>query len=240
MPRIFRLSSLHSYKLPKPEEGRFLNGVTLDPLKSDQLLEIARSSYSDETFSQLVYSVTQSRHRTYFDEFFASFIENVPVESMDNTGITFETAITHQQPIRCLCFDTSMKSPILTAQEFKYYQGVYILGGVGVFKLYSWLGLSGNTIKLYLGKLAQYHLESMNPCLSLMVSIVQPESSWQLALGQIHVHKYSKRNCASVKFSVFDPQDFVASIFVGKVLKDIPHSSFDSFVELVGDLSYFK
>lgn len=110
--------------------------------------------------SLLVYNVINNRLHIYNDEFFASFIESVTNASDEFVnGISSITNLDYRDNVKCLCFD-AIKSPIFTFQEYKFYRGHDLLGGAGIFSLNSQYGLTINSIKMYLGKLAQYHLES--------------------------------------------------------------------------------
>ncbi|MEK4449400.1 MULTISPECIES: hypothetical protein [Paenibacillus] len=235
MPKIHRLSSFHEYRPPDPSSGRLIevtNANTAD------LLSIANDLYNDRGYSRLVYSVTKSQLRTYCDEFFADFVENVPVESDASEGISSKTALTLEEQVRCLVYD-AFRSPLFTAQEFKYLTGTDFLTGIGIYSLSSKFSF-GDSKKELLGKVAQYNLQSQNLSLRLMVAIIQPNSSWQLALGQIRVHKYTRSNSGSVGFALFDPAVFISSIFTKKSLIDVQHEKFDIYIPLVGDMSYYK
>ncbi|WP_079913005.1 hypothetical protein [Paenibacillus sp. 32352] len=238
MPRIYRQSSFHEYHHPNPKDGRIIEMVSLET--HDQIFDIVYAPYTDKGFSTFIYSVVNSRLSTYHDELFASFIEGVLTACADlDTGITAETNVTYQELVKCLCF-IAIKSPFVTAQEFKFFRGQDLLGGAGVFSLISSYGLIDKTLRDWLGKLAQYQLESLNPCLRLIVAITQPDGSWQLAHGRINVHKDTNKNYASVRFEVFNPKDLVDSLFSGKTKKDTPHYSFDSIILLAGDMSFYK
>jgi hypothetical protein len=240
MPRISRLSTYHSYKLPKPEEGRFLNGVTMEQLPPDQLLELAQAPYSDGAWAKLVYSVSFGGLRIYSDEYFETFIENVPVTTGD-FDYSSETSLTCETPVRCLVYDTTVKSPLAVAQELKFCKGTDLLGGAGVFKIQLKVDHGDESKKLLLGRIAQYSLESVNPFLGLMIVLVNPDSSWELVVGQIHVHKYSKSsNSASIKFALFEPSEFITSILAKMSLKDVPLKEYKSLVHVAVDLKHFK
>lgn len=243
MRRISRVSTFHSYKLPKPEEAIFLSGVILEQLHAGQLLDLAQALYSDGAWAKLVYSVSFSGLRTYSDQFFESFIEKVPAISNvrnDYTGFSSETAIAYETPVRCLVFDTTVRSPLAAAQEFKFCKGTDLLGGAGVFKIQLKTDHGEESKKLLLGKVGQYSLESVNPFLGLMIALVHPDSSWELVLGQIQVHKYSGSNSVSIRFAVFEPSIFVNAFLARMSLKDVPHKEFKSLVHVSADLKHFK
>ncbi|MFC5528396.1 hypothetical protein [Cohnella yongneupensis] len=237
MPRISRKSSFHEYSPPDPSSGRLIGVSDVDHA---ELLGIANSKYSDSHFSCFAYSVSKSRFRSYVDDFFADFIESVPVESGDSTVFSSEKALTFEQPVRCLVFN-AFCSPLSAAQEFKFIKGTDFLTGIGIYSISSRFGFGDESKKLALEKVAQYSLQSHhNLSLTLITAIVQPDSSWELALGQIHVHRHSNKNCASIEFALFDPEVFVCSILAEKGLKDAQHVSFNSFIQLFGDMSYYK
>lgn len=235
MPRIHRISSFHEYRPPDQSSGR-LFGV-LNTNHAD-LLNIAKGLYDRSGYSRFVYSVTKSQLRSYCDEFFADFIGNVPVDSDGYAGISSVTAITSEEPIRCLVYD-AFRSPLFIAHEFKFLTGTDFLTGVGIYSL-SLKFSFGDSKKELLGKVAQYNLQSQNLSLGLMVAIIQPNSSWQLALGKIRVHKYTNSNSGSVGFALFDPAVFISSILTKKSLKDVQHEKFDLYIPLAGDMSYYK
>jgi len=225
MRRISRVSTFHSYKLPKPEEATFLSGIILEQLHAGHLLDLAQALYSDGAWAKLVYSVSFSGLRTYSDQFFESFIEKVPVisnVSNDYTGFSSETAIAYE------------------TQEFKFCKGTDLLGGAGVFKIQLKTDHGEESKKLLLGKVGQYSLESVNPFLGLMIALVHPDSSWELVLGQIQVHKYSGSNSVSIRFAVFEPSIFVNAFLARMSLKDVPHKEFKSLVHVSADLKHFK
>ncbi|RUS44612.1 hypothetical protein [Cohnella sp. AR92] len=236
MPRIHRRLSFHEYSPPNPYTARIIGVSVADP---SQLIDIAKSKYTEEGYSRLVYSVSKSQLRTYSDEFFVSFIETVPVETRGFSNVCPEAALPCEQPVRCLVFD-AFQSPLYVAQEFKYVKETNFLGGIGVYSISSKFGFGDQSQKSILGKVAQYSLESLNLCLRLMVAIVQPDRSWKLALGQIQVHKYTENNSATVRFALFEPADFISSLIVNKNLNEVQHIPFNTLVTLVGDMSYYK
>jgi hypothetical protein len=188
----------------------------------------------------MAYSVSKNRLRSYVDEFFASYIDSVPVKSDDSTGFSSELVLTSEQPVRCLVFD-AFHSPISAAKEYKFVKGANFLAGIGIYSISSRFGFGDESKKLALETVAQYSLQSHhNLSLTLMTAIIQPNSSWELSLGQIHVHKHTNNNCASVRFTLFDPEVLVCSILAKKGLKDVKHVSFDSYIPLSGDMSYYK
>jgi hypothetical protein len=235
VPRIHRISSFHEYRPPDPSSGRFIGVSNANPA---ELLSIAKGLYDESGYSRFVYSITKNQLRTYCDEFFADFVENVPIESDDSTDICSKTTVTSEEPVRCLVYN-AFRSPLSTTQEFKFVTGTDFLAGIGIYSLSSKFSF-GDSKKELLGKVAQYNLQSQNLSLGLMVAIIQPDSSWQLALGQIRVHKYTNNNSGSVGFALFDPAVFISSIFTKKSLKDVQHEKFDMYIPLAGDMSYYK
>ncbi|WP_419885685.1 hypothetical protein [Paenibacillus sp. B-A-8] len=236
MDKIHRISSFHEYRPPVPSSGRLI-GVS--SANTADLLSIANDLYDEAGYSRFVYSVTKSQLRTYCDEFFADFVENVSVESDDSEGISSKIAVTPEEPVRCLVYD-AFRSPLFTAQEFKFLTGTDLFTGIGIYSLSSKFGFGDESKKGLLGKVAQYNLQSQNLSLGMMVAIIQPDGKWQLALGQIRVHKYTKSNSGSVCIALFDPAVFISSIFTKKSLKDVQHEKFDIYLPLVGDMSYYK
>ncbi|TDG00879.1 hypothetical protein [Paenibacillus piri] len=240
MPRIHRRSSSlepHSLVL---ENGHLIGVSDADPV---ELLEIAKASYTEPDFARLSYSVSKIRLRTYVDEFFSSIIETLPVESDDSTGSSSETALTNEQPVRCLVVDNDdLGTRLATIQEYKFVTGTAPFAGVGVYVIYSKDNLGDKSKQLALEKVAQ----NLDLSTYLMVAIVQPDQSWQIALGYLNVHspksmyKFSNVRYASVSFALFDPVSLISSIITGKTLKDVQHVSLHSLIPLTRDLSFYK
>ena len=213
---------------------------------SSELLEISQNLFLSKGFAKLAYFVSKNRLRIYVDEFFSSYIENLPVEFDDSTGFSSETALAHEQPVRCLVVDIdNLWTRLSTMQEYKFVTGTDPLAGIGIYTIFSKEYLGINSKHLILDKVVKHSLESLNLTTCLMTAIVQPDQSWQIALVQMNVHSpksfYKPMNgdCASVSFALFDPASLISSIISGKSPKEVEHVLLRSLIPLDGDMSYY-
>ncbi|WP_080837025.1 hypothetical protein [Cohnella massiliensis] len=234
---VMRIKTLLEYRFPTPDEVYFLDGVLLEPLAPDQMLQLASFPYRDDHFLRLAYSVSYPSLRCYADEGYLDIIKQLQQDASD------ETSLVPEAPIRCLFIITNLKSPLYQVREIKWLKGTDFLGSYGMYTIHSKLGFSGELMQRVTTQIVQYSLESCNTFERLLIGLIQPDNSWQLVLVNINISPslMKKGNyLVSMKIRVYDPTIFVQMVTGELNPNDIPCQELKSIANVAGSLLHFK
>jgi len=232
-----RIKTPFKYRFPSPDEIYFLEGVTLKPLAPDEMHQLASLAYQDDNFLRLAYSVSFPSLGQYEDKGYLDLIEQLQVDSMDKTSLVSDSSI------RNLIIQTNLQSLLYQVREMKWLKGSDFLGSYGIYTIHSNLGFSGELMQRVTTQIAQYSLESCNTFNRLLISLVQPDQSWQFVLVNLGIYPVNIKNghsTISVRMRLYKPTDFI-KIATGKVIpEDVPCQELRSIAVVTRSLDHFK
>jgi hypothetical protein len=234
---VMRIKGLLDYRFPKHDEVYFLEGVILDPLAPDQMLQLASLPYRDNHFLQLAYSVSYPSLRHYADEGCLDLIKHLQQDA------SIETSLVSKVPIRSLIILTNLKSPLYQVREMKWLKETDFLGSFGIYTIHSKLGFSGELMQRVMTQIVQYSLESCNTFKRLLIGLIQPDNSWHVVLvnaGVFPVNIGKGSSTITVTIRVYDPTDFVKMVIGELNPNDVPCQELKSITKVAGSLQHFK
>jgi len=223
------IKDLLNCQFPSYEDISLIEGVNLEPLSFEKLVQLAALPYRDDHFLQLAFHVSYPSLRNYTDEGYLELIKLFRIELS-------------KYSINNLVIRTNISSLLYTVREMKWIKGTEFLGSYGIYSIHFKFGFNEELMHRIVSRTAQYSLEICNIFDRLLIGVIQPDNSWQIGLinmGIYPVNTGKEYNTVKVTYLLLEPLDFVN--IVAKRLKpsNVSFQEFVSYVRVKRSLEHF-
>jgi hypothetical protein len=225
---MFIVNSLQPNISIDPNRIKLLRNATLQSsLTFDEIMDITKSPYTDETWVQLVYFLSKHKLRPYY---------NNVIGKIADQKIANGDWIIDEMSVNCLLFETYLRMPSVCdwTRHFLYFNSSSFLGLFDVYSLNLSTDVSEHMALKQISHISQHQLQNNSPFQRFMVAI-QKIDRWELALGEILPINVPIKFVKSrrVRITVFnDPSRFFHELLRRGKANNIPHKEYEIAVRI--------
>jgi hypothetical protein len=221
---MFFVDSKQRYMSPESSRVHLIRDINLlNPMTYDEIMDITKSPYSNESWSKLAYNVSKSSFRPYYNE---------DLGKIADRNIAKGNWLIDETSVNCLFYETYLRMPSVCdwTRHFMYFTEDNFLGSLGIYALQLETDVSENMALRHVANIAQYQLVSKSPFNRFMVAIHRDKSQWELAYGYIVEEHTPLWMCKSrrVRISWFkEPSKFFKELLSGGIVNNIHYEEYE-------------
>ncbi|MGZ0086870.1 hypothetical protein ACWNXI_15225 [Caldibacillus thermoamylovorans] len=209
------LNTIETYR--PPQDIHVIRG-NLKPLSFEELISKSKSSYREENWASIAYSVVSSILRPYPDEYISRMIKS-KMSKEELLSVTVGALSYKVQICNRFCCEWT--------REIRYFTNAGLLGGFGIFAVKLMREVDEVSLLRVIGSLIQMKFLSDGISNRALIALIKPDDSWSLVYAEVNMNiKLPSRYMKSANLNMYffeEPDKFFDGILGGESVESVDH-----------------